>query len=140
RESSARALQLAENGLAHAVTVVRDSLKGQPFTRLLRGSDNTASTADDGRVTGYGMSSAITIPVAGRTFGDGSYTAVMTDDNDGDGNLLADANYKVKLRCDAATTDGGRASLEVVLGTQVLPAVASNGDINITSPIAVSGY
>ena len=140
RESSARALQLAEDGLAHAVTVVRDTLKGYPFTRLLRGSDNVAGNTDDGRVLGYGMSSGISIPVAGRTFGDGSYTALITDDNDGDGNLLSDANYRVKLRCDATTTDGGRASLEVILGTQVLPAIASNGDINITAPITVEGY
>lgn len=140
REGSARALQLAETGLAHAVTVVRDTLKGQPFTRLLRGSDNSINTADDGRVIGFGMSSAITIPVAGRAFGDGSYTAVITDDVDGDGNLLADANYRVKLRCDATTSDGGRASLEVILGTQVLPAIASNGDLSLSGDAKILGY
>ena len=99
RESSARALQLAEDGLAHAVTVVRDSLKGQPFTRLLRGSDNSLNTTDDGRVTGFGMSSAITIPAAGRSFGRGSYTAQITDDDDGDGNLKADVTYRVEVTC-----------------------------------------
>ena len=143
RESSARALQLAEDGLAHAVTVVRDSLKGQPYTRLLRGSDNvasTATTADDGRITGFGMSSAITIPVAGRTFGSGSYTAVITDDNDGDGNLKADVNFRVKLTCTATTTDGGTASLDVVIGTDVIPAIASNGDIALSGTPQIKGY
>jgi hypothetical protein len=140
RESSARALQLAENGLAHAVTVVRDTLKGQPFTRLLRGSDNIANNTDDGRVTGFAMSSGITIPVAGRSFGDGSYTAIITDDDDGDGNLKADLNLRVRLRCSATTRDGGNASVEVVLGQQVLPAIASNGDISISGNPAVRGY
>ena len=140
RESSARALQLAEDGLAHAVTVVRDSLKGQPFTRLLLGSDGVASTADDGRVTGFGLSSAISIPAAGRDFGDGRYTAMITDDNDGDGNVLSDANYRVRLRCEATTSDGGKASLDVILGTQVLPAIASNGDINMSTGGQIKGY
>lgn len=141
REASARALQLAEDGLAHAVTVVRDTLKGQPFTRLLRGSDNSLSaTADDGRITGYGMSSAINIPVAGRSFGGGSYTALIYDDNDGDGNARADVNFRVKLRCDATTADGGKASLEVVLGVDVLPAIAANGNLTMSNNAKALGY
>lgn len=141
REHSARALQLAEDGLAHAVTVLRDTLKGQPFTRLLRGSDNsTTANADDGRVTGFGMSSAITIPVAGRSFDGGSYTALVYDDDDGDGNLRADVNFRVKLRCDATTTDGGKASLEVVLGVDVLPAIAANGSLTMANNAKALGY
>lgn len=140
RESSARALQLAENGLAHAVTVVRDTLKGQPFTRLLRGSDNSATAnADDGRITGYGMSSNINIPVAGRSFGDGSYTAVITDDND-NADPRTDVNFRVRLRCDATTSDGGKASLEVVLGVDVLPAIAANGSLTMSNNAKALGY
>ena len=140
RESSARALQLAEDGLAHAVTVVRDTLKGQTLTRLLRGSDNSLNTSDDGRVIGFGMSSAITIPVAGRSFGSGSYTATITDDDDGDGNLKADVNFRIRLNCSATTSDGGKASLDVVIGTDVIPAIASNGDIAISGTPQVKGY
>jgi hypothetical protein len=140
REASARALQLAEDGLAHAVTVVRDTLKGWPFTRVLRGSDNTLNTADDGRVTGFGMSSNINLPAAGLTFGSGSYVVSIFDDDDGDANLKADVNYRVKMRCTATTSDGGSASVEVVLGTYVLPAIASNGDIAIAGGPQVKGY
>ena len=139
RESSARAHQLAEAGIAHAVTVTRDSVRGWPFTRLLRGWDNTVNTADDGRLVGYGLSNTINIPAAGRTIASGSYTVEITDDNDGDGNLKNDANMRVNMRCTATTTDGGRAVLDVVLGVSALPAIAANGNIALGNSIDVLG-
>jgi hypothetical protein len=139
RESSGRALQLAENGLAHAVTVARDSLRKLSMTRLLRGGDDVAGNADDGRLVGYALSSAIDIPAAGRTFGDGSYTIEITDDDDGDGNLLADVNMLVRMRCTAVTSDSGRAVLDVMLGVAALPAIASNGNMSVGNSVEVLG-
>lgn len=139
RESSGRALQLAENGLAHASTVARDSLRPLPMTRLLRGSDALAGTSDDGLLAGYALSSAIEIPAAGRTFGDGTYSVLITDDDDGDGDLLADQNMRVNVRCSATTTDGGRAVIDAVLGVSALPAIASNGDVALGNSVTVLG-
>lgn len=139
RESSARALQLAEDGLAHAVTVVRDSLRHVTFTRLLRGTDNMPNTADDGRVTGYNLSSAINIPSAGRAYGSGTYDVQIMDDGDSDGLPLADVNLRLRMRCTATTSNGGRAVLDVILGVAALPAIAANGDLALGGNATVRG-
>src|SRR5687768_18514443 len=46
RESNSRAFMLAEEGLTHGLTVVRDTLRNRPYTRLLKGSDGVVATAD----------------------------------------------------------------------------------------------
>src|SRR5918992_5266463 len=80
RESNARAFLLAEEGLTHALTVVRDTLRNRPYTRLLIGSDGQVVTADDGLLIGYGMSAGLHIPATGRVTPNGTYTVTMVDD------------------------------------------------------------
>src|SRR5688572_8855583 len=116
RESNARAFLLAEEGLTHGLTVVRDTLRSRPYTRLLRGSDDAVMTVDDGLIIGYGMSAAIQIPAAGRVTANGTYTVTMVDDPaDGDANALEDQNGRVLVRCTAVTSDGAQATVHAVV-------------------------
>ena len=100
RESNARAFLLAEEGLTHALTVVRDTLRNKPYSLLLRGSDGAIATADDGLLIGYGMSGTISIPAAGKVTAAGTYTVQFVDDPaDPDGNALEDQNGRILARC-----------------------------------------
>src|SRR5688572_18350360 len=73
RTASTRALLLAETAAAHAVMLARDTLKLKSNSTLLRGFDLTINTADDGRLTGYGMSSGVQIPATGFSTAEGRY-------------------------------------------------------------------
>jgi hypothetical protein len=140
RESNARAFLLAEEGLTHALTVVRDTLRNRPYTRLLIGSDGAVATADDGLLIGYGMSASLQIPAAGRVTANGRYMATMTDDPaDGDASLLEDQNGRILVRCTAVTTDGAQATVHAVIGGLPLPGVASDGDMIISGVPRISG-
>jgi hypothetical protein len=140
RESSARAFMLAEEGLTHALTVVRDTLRNRPYTRLLIGSDGVVATADDGLIIGYGMSAGLQIPAAGRVTANGTYTATMVDDPaDGDANAFEDQNGRILVRCTAVTTDGAQATVHAVVGGLPLPGVSSDGDMIIAGSPRVTG-
>ena len=66
QESATRAVQVADAGVAHALGLLRGSLKSHSFTRILRGSDNFVPTADDSLFIDYGLPLADQIPLAGR--------------------------------------------------------------------------
>jgi hypothetical protein len=140
RESNSRAFMLAEEGLTHALTVVRDTLRNRPYTRLLRGSDDAVNTADDGLVIGYAMGAAIQIPAAGKVTPNGTYWVTMTDDPaDGDANPLEDQNGRVLVQCTSQTADGARATVHAVVGGLPLPGVASDGDMIIPGNPRITG-
>lgn len=140
RESNARAFLLAEEGLTHALTVVRDTLRNRPYTRLLIGSDGVVATADDGLVIGYGMSAGIQIPAAGRVTPNGTYWVTMVDDPaDGDANPRQDQNGRILMQCTSLTADGARATVHAVVGGLPLPGVASDGDMLISGSPRISG-
>ena len=132
RESTARALLVAEEGIAHGIAVVRDSLRNRGYTRLLRGSDDDLNTSDDGRIIGYSLGSALQVPVAGKSTTDGSYTIEIRDD-EGDpvGNPKIDGNYRLVMRCTGTTTDGASAVIDVVFGATPMPALAVNGSLSM---------
>ena len=133
REGTERALLVTEEGIAHAVAVVRDSLRAIGYTRLLKGSDNTASTADDGRVLGYSLSSTLAVPIAGKSTTDGSYTVrIMDDPGDPVSDPLVDGNYKVVLRCTGTTTSGASATVDVLIGSTTMPAMTVDGPLTIS--------
>ena len=143
RESATRAIQLADNGMTHALILLGDTLKGYPFSWLLKGSDNVASTdptADDGRLTGYIISSTADIPAAGRAGTGGTYQVQVIDDPaDGDADAKTDRNLKVLVRCTATTSDGGSASIDAVISQVVLPAIASEGNMTVGPQASVMG-
>lgn len=140
RESATRALLLAEAGAAHAQAVIRDTLRMYDYTRLLIGSDNLPLTADDGVIAGYGMSAALAIPKAGKAAVGGSYTVEVVDDPaDPVLNVLTDGNARVVLRCTGITSDGASASVDVIVGSMLVPGIATDGDLEISSAATLMG-
>lgn len=140
REDSARALHIAEAGAAHALALLRTSLKDVSYSRLLIGPDSAARTADDGRLIGYGMDAALAIPIEGRRFGQGNYVVILIDDPaDNDGNPFRDSNSRVLARCMGTTDSGAAAVIDVVLGTSTLPAIATDGNLTISGNPEVLG-
>ena len=140
RESTARALLVAEEGIAHGVAVVRDSLRNMGYTRLLRGSDDVAGNADDGLILGYSLGTGLRVPAAGRTTTDGSYTIVMRDDTgDPVADPKVDGNHRIVMRCTSTTADGASAVIDVVFGATPMPAIAVDGTLIISGNPAVVG-
>lgn len=140
RESATRAMQVAEAGLAHALALGRGPLASQSMTRILLGSDNTANTADDGLLIGYGLSSALEIPAAGRAFGGGTYFVTVTDDPaDPNGDAKADGNNQVLVTCSSIMADGAGASASTVVRTINLPGIVIDGSVEISGKLNLSG-
>ncbi len=65
REDAARALNLAEAGVAHTLGLLRSPLEATTLTNLLQGSDTTPGTEDDGHVTGPGLPAGDVITAQG---------------------------------------------------------------------------
>jgi len=115
-EEALRATELAEAGATHALSVVRAELSDQSFTRLLRGSDNTVQTADDGLLVGYGLASDRKIPATGVSLGGGTYFVLFVDDPaETDGDPLTDSNSRVVLRAQSTTNRNAEATVDVFL-------------------------
>ena len=142
REASTRAVLLAEEGIAHGLTILKDSLKGTSMNRLLLGADNTAGTADDGVLAGYvigtyTMSSAISIPTAGRVTPRGTYQVQMIDDpQDPAPGATVDGNLRIIMRCTATSTDGGTARIDALLAGRPSYGVVVDGDIRFSGNAA----
>ena len=140
REGAVRALQLAESGAAHALGLLRVQLVDISLTRFLLGWDNTPYTADDGRLTGYGLTAAEEIPAAGVSFGDGMYFVELIDDPaETDGDPFTDGNSRIVASCRGVASDGASATLEVMIGVTPLPAMASDGNLTINGNPQVTG-
>jgi hypothetical protein len=132
REDAARALNLAEAGVAHTLGLLRTPLEAYSLTSLLQGSDGTPSTGDDGLLTGHGLPIAYEIPAEGVAMEGGTYYVTLIDDaTDPDGDPLTDSNSQILARCTGVTDNEGSASIDVVIGIPRFPAMASNGDLLI---------
>ena len=140
RESSVRALLLAEAAAAHASAIVRDTLRMQDYTRLLVGNDNVAGTGDDGVLAGYAMSGTLAIPKTGKVALGGMYTVEIVDDpGDPVPNLLVDGNGRVVMRCTGITSDNARASVDVIIGSMLVPGIATDGNLEISASVNLQG-
>jgi hypothetical protein len=140
RESSLRAFLLAEEALTHALTVVRDTLRNNPYSLLLRGSDGIVATADDGLLIGYGMSGSISIPAAGKVTAAGTYRVAFVDDPaDPDADPFEDQNGRILARCTSVTTDGAAVTVEAVIGGLPFPGMASDGDMIVSGSPRITG-
>ena len=95
------AFYTAKAGIAHAQSVMGD---GSAFDTFLVGADGMANTADDG-VLSFGQS----VP-----FGSGAYQVLVTDNDDGDGNLLVDADQRVLVTSTGRMIDAKREVRTVV--------------------------
>ncbi len=65
REDAARALNLAEAGVAHALSLLRGPLQLTTLTNLLQGSDFAPGGGDDFLLIGHGLPVADMIPPEG---------------------------------------------------------------------------
>ena len=140
REGAVRAFELAESGAAHALAILRGDLVDTSLTRLLVGSDNLQSTADDGRLIGYGLPAGDQVPAAGVSFAGGTYFVELVDDpGDTDGDPLADSNSRILARCRGVASDGASATVEAVIGSTPLPALATEGNLIINGNPEILG-
>lgn len=133
RTASTRALLLAESAAAHAVMLARDTLKLKSNSTLLRGFDLTTNSADDGLLTGYGMSSGVQIPSTGYATTGGRYWVTFRDDDaETDGDPFRDSNMRIIAQCRAATADSAYATIDVLIsGISQMPGFFSNGNLSI---------
>ncbi|HEX6058030.1 MAG TPA: hypothetical protein VFZ11_03345 [Gemmatimonadaceae bacterium] len=140
RVASARATLLAEQGAAHAHRLLEDSLRGVSYTQLLRGSDGSAGTSDDGVLVGHGLSAEVEIPASGKAGVGGTYKVQLSDDPaDPDGVNLVDRNYRIRARCSAVTDEGAKAAIDLIFYGPPSPAVAIDGDLKISGDMGVVG-
>ena len=140
RESSSRAMMVAEAGMVHALTVLRDSLKMVGEKELIAGYDTEYGNADDGLIVGYNLSAAAQIPASGKVVTHGNYKVVITDDpGDTDGNPESDDNFRVLVSCTGETPDGGKASISAVVGSALFPGVVTEGNLTINGDPQIVG-
>lgn len=133
RESATRAMMLAEEGVAHAATLIRENLAGRTSTQLLRGPDNAANTVDDGLLTWTQLASGVRIPLTGFITDNGSYTIRILDDPaETDGVPLADRNERLLVVCSAVLDDGSSADISVVVRSAPTPGIAVQGNAKLS--------
>jgi hypothetical protein len=140
RERATRAVHVAEAGVNHALGLMRGSLRMHSFSRILKGWDNVAATADDSLFINWGLTAGDQIPLAGQTYQGHTYFVTVRDDPaDTDGNPAADMNGRVKVRCRAVTTEGATAEVEAIVGAVPQPGIATDGNLSIGNTNVVSG-
>jgi hypothetical protein len=141
RESTARALQLAEAGAAHTMSVMEEYLSDRTLSVFLLGSDSLEGTADDGLLIGYGLPQSVQIPQKGYDWGDGTYTVTFLDDpSEGDGDELRDRNGRILVRCTGRVQNQGSATVDFVFGTDPIPpAIVVDGDITLDGSVELLG-
>jgi hypothetical protein len=135
QERATRAMQVAEAGVSHAVSLLRGSLKSYNFTRILRGSNALVPSGDEGRLigtiappTGYGLQASDEIPIAGKAFQGGTYFVQVLNDPD-EASTTTDLNGRVLVRCRAVTSDGATASIDAIVGSVPMPGIAADGNL-----------
>ena len=140
RESAARAVHVADAAVNHTLGAMRGSLRMHSFSRILRGSDNIVSTADDSLLVGWGLSAGDQIPLAGQNFQGHTYFVTIRDDAaDGDANAATDLNGRVLVHCRAVTADGATAVVEAVIGATPMPAMAADGNVGFAGTPTIAG-
>ena len=129
QQRATTAMQVADAGLSHAVSLLRGGLRMHSFTRILRGSDNFIPTADDSLLINYGLAAGDQIPLAGKAFqGHTYFVSVRDDPADGDANAATDLNGRVLVRCRSLMTDGTSAEVAAIVGSVPQPGFAADGN------------
>ena len=141
RESAARALQLAEAGVAHAVGTARRELRKNKMSRLLRGNDSAMNTADDGLLWNYAsVPVGDWIPSGGRAVSGGTYFVRFLDDpQDPIASLFDDGNSRVVARCRGLTADGASAEIDAVIAALPMPGIATEGNFTLPGDPKILG-
>jgi hypothetical protein len=142
RQSATRAVHVAEAGVNHALGLLRGSLRSRSFSRILLGSDNATGTpttqADDSLFIGWGLAAGDQIPLAGQNYQGHTYFVTVADDPaDTDGNVRADMNGRVLIRCRGVNSDGATATVEAIVGAVPMPGVTVDGDLEFSGSNSV---
>jgi hypothetical protein len=145
QERSTRAVHVAEAGMNHTLGLLRGSLRGHNFSRILKGSDGlngtVAQRADDSLMIGYGLAAGDEIPlVAGKALGAHTYWVSVRDDPiDGDADMGTDLNGRILVRCWSLTSDGARAEVAAIIGAVPMVGVVMDGNVEISSSADIMG-
>jgi hypothetical protein len=140
QERATRAVHVADAGVAHALSLLRGSLKSHSFTRVLRGGDNIIPSADDSLFINYGLSANDEIPLAGKAFQAHTYFVTVRDDPaDGDANASTDLNGRVLVRCRVLTNEGATIEVTAILGATPMPALAADGNVVFAGSPQIQG-
>ena len=141
RVDAATALRLAHTAETHAVAVLRNRLGDTiNLTRLIRGHDNLYGTADDSLLITYGpLGDSLKVTAAGREVTGpqgavGKYFIKFADDPaDADNIPGTDSNNRMMIICRGVTASGSTAEIRVIVGNFFLPALAVDGNLEISS-------
>ena len=140
QERARRAVQVADAGVSHALSLLRGDLRMHSYTRILRGSDNIIPTADDSLLIGFGLPADHQIPLAGKSFqGHTYYVTVRDDPSDGDANPSTDLNGRVLVRCRVLTNEGAMAEITAIVGAVPMPAFAADGNVSFSGSPDILG-
>lgn len=138
--SATQALLLADAGATHALALMRGPLSDYTYSDVLLGSDGVPSTADDGVLSGFGLSPSDAVPDTGVLLGDGRYfVRVQNDAADTSAVPTNDSNYRLTLLCRGETDDGGVAEVGMALGALAYPALVTGGDLVLVGSPDVLG-
>jgi hypothetical protein len=145
QERSTRAVQVAEAGVNHTLGLLRGSLRGHNFSRILKGSDGlngtVAQRADDSLMIGYGLPAGDQIPlVAGKALGGHTYWVSVRDDPiDGDADQGTDLNGRILVRCWSLTSDGAVAEVAAIIGAVPMIGVVMDGNVEMSGSADIMG-
>jgi len=165
-DTSAQARAAAQAGLTAAIQVVVTSLNSSALTpgaaidALLAGPDgDAAATADNGSLmTVDGAATGLPAPNVTLQLGTlqgVSYTVQVFDDDNPlrgltlDGDAIAeieennvattDANERIVVRATGIGRNNTTVTLEAILGTTTLPAILTNGDLDVNGNLTLLG-
>ncbi len=114
--SATRALLMADAGATHALALMRSQLSGYTYSEILKGSDYTWDTGDDGYLTGYGLDAVDELPDTGIAMDLGRYSVrIINDPGDPSGDPAVDSNFQLIAICSGQTHDGGVAEIRALL-------------------------
>lgn len=145
QERTTRALQVADAGISHAVSLLRSSpLKSHSFSTILRGSNPWAPGLDDSLLIDWaGLAANDQIPLAGKAFQGHTYWVSVRNDPVEMAALppspFTDANGRVLVRCWSLTSDGARAEVAAIVGAVPMPGIAADGNLPFAGTVTVAG-
>ncbi len=130
--SATRAVLMADAGATHVLALMRGPLAGLEYSQILAGDDGIWDTADDGILTGFGLSAYDEVPDTGMAVAYGRYSVrIVNDPGDPSGDPAVDSNNQMIAICSGQTLDGGVAEIRALLDASAFPAIATNGDLDL---------
>jgi Tfp pilus assembly protein PilX len=165
-ERATHARMAAEAGLNHGIEAVAANLmnwQANGFTSanlavtdLLIGPDNTAGTSDDGSLTDLGFAAPTARTTLSASAGTSYSVRSYDDDNtaaarkitlstaditriEENNNVNADNNKRIVIFSTGYGPGGTVTTLEATVGPTILPAVITNGDLNINGNVGIVG-